>query len=180
MNLAELFFEQADQFVVLLDGFQRLDEDGLAAGAGAVDHALHAAFLLDFDGDDEALAADGDQFVLHRAAFGEAAKISAERFLDGAALLFDFAADAGEFGRGFVFERAVGLNLVAEAAQEFGEVGDLGRERADSAPLRSHGGGRLQRRSRATRRRDPRPGSRRGFRWFRERLRQCGISRPAS
>jgi len=44
----------------LVDGFQRFDEDGLAAGAGSVDYALDAAFLLDFDGDDEALASDGD------------------------------------------------------------------------------------------------------------------------
>ena len=95
MNLDELFFEQADEFVVLLDGFKRLDVDGLAAGAGAVDDALHAAFLLDFDGDHETLAADGDEFVLDGAAFGEAAQVAAQRILNGAALLFDLAADAG-------------------------------------------------------------------------------------
>ena len=47
VNLALLVFQQADEFVVLLDGFEGLDEDGLAAGAGAVNDALHAAFLLD-------------------------------------------------------------------------------------------------------------------------------------
>jgi hypothetical protein len=47
MNLGELLVEQADEFVVLLDGFERLDVNGLAAGAGAVDYALHAAFLLE-------------------------------------------------------------------------------------------------------------------------------------
>ena len=57
------------------------------------------------------------------------------------ALLFDFAADAGEFGRGVIFERAVGLNLVAEEAQEFGEVDDPGGESADGAPLALHAGG---------------------------------------
>ena len=158
MNLGEFFFQQADEFVVLLDGFEGLDEDGLAAGAGAVDYALHAALLLDFDGDDEAFAADGDEFVLHGAAFGEAAQISAQRFLDGAALLFDFAADAGEFGRGFVFERAVGLDLVAERAQEFGEVHDLSGERAHAAPVGAHGWRAGAARSRAIRRRDRRPG----------------------
>ena len=114
MDFRQLLFEQANEFVVLLDGFQRLDEYGLAAGAGAVDDSLHAAFLLDLYGDDEAFAADGDQFVLDRAAFGEAAQVSAERFLNRATLPFDFAADASQFGRGFIFERPVRLNLVAE------------------------------------------------------------------
>src|SRR5271167_5024078 len=58
MNLGELFVEQADEFVILLDGFQGFDVDGLATGAGAVNYALDAAFLLNFDGDDEAFAAD--------------------------------------------------------------------------------------------------------------------------
>ena len=70
VNLDELFFEQADQFIVLLNRFQRFDEYGLAAGTGSVDYALHAAFLLDLHRDDEALAADGDELVLHGAAFG--------------------------------------------------------------------------------------------------------------
>ena len=77
MNLGLFFIQQADQFVVLLDGFEGLDKYCLSAGTGAVDHALHAAFLLDFDRDHEALAADGDQFVLHGAAFGEFPQVAA-------------------------------------------------------------------------------------------------------
>ncbi len=50
MNLGLLVLQQPHQFVVLLDGLQRLDEHRLPAGAGAVDHALHAAFLLGFTG----------------------------------------------------------------------------------------------------------------------------------
>ena len=68
------FFEQADELIVLFDGFQGLDEYGLAAGAGAVYDSLHAAFLFDLYGDYEAFATDRDQFVLHRAAFGQRAK----------------------------------------------------------------------------------------------------------
>ncbi len=98
MDLDEFLFQQADEFVVLFDGFEGLDEDRLAAGAGAVNYALHAAFLLDFDGDDEAFAADGDEFVLHGAALGQAAQIAAQGFLNRAALLFDFAADAASSG----------------------------------------------------------------------------------
>ena len=141
-----------------------------------MDHALHAAFLLDFYGDDEAFAADGDQFVLHRAAFGEAAQISAQRFLNGAALLFDFAANAREFGRGFVVERSIGLDLVAELAEEFGEVDDLAGESAHPAASRSACWREDGARSRAIRRRDRRPGSRRESRWFRERRPRCALS----
>ena len=144
MNFGQLFFEQADQFVVLLDGFEGLDENGLAAGAGAVHDALHAALLFDFDGDDEAFAADGDEFVLHGAAFGEAAQISAQGFLNRAALFFDLAANAREFGGSFVVERAIGLDLVAEGAQEIGEVDDLSGESAHAAPVGLHGGGGMQ------------------------------------
>ena len=114
MDLGLFFIQQAHQFVVLLDGFERLDKDGLSAGTGAVHHALHAALLLDFYRDHEALAADGDQFVLHRAAFGEFPQVAAQRFLNLAFLLLDLAANAAQFGRRAIVERAVGQNLVAE------------------------------------------------------------------
>src|SRR4029079_9283861 len=41
-----LFLEQPHQFVVLLDGFERLDENRLAARTGAMYDTLHAPFLL--------------------------------------------------------------------------------------------------------------------------------------
>src|SRR4029077_7293279 len=68
MDLGLFFIEQTDKFVVLLDGFERLEKDRLAARTGAVDDALYAPFLLDFDRDHKALAADGDELVLHGAA----------------------------------------------------------------------------------------------------------------
>ncbi len=43
---AMLLVEQAHQLVVLLDGLERLDEDGLAAGGRSVRDALHAPALL--------------------------------------------------------------------------------------------------------------------------------------
>ena len=43
VNFEQLFFQQANQFVVLFNCFQRLDEDGLTAGACAVHDALYAA-----------------------------------------------------------------------------------------------------------------------------------------
>ena len=95
VNLGLFFVKQAHQFVVLLDGFERLDENGLPAGTGSVNHALDAAFLFDFDGNNETLATDGDQFVLDSAAFRQPAEITTQRFLNEAFLFFDIAADAG-------------------------------------------------------------------------------------
>ncbi len=145
MNLSQLFVEQAYQFVILLDRFQRLDEHGLAAGTCAMHHALHAAFLFNFHGDNKALAADGYQFVLHGAALGQLAQISAQRLLNLAPLLFDVAANSRQFGRSAIFQRAIGLNFVAKESQELGEVGYCFRERPGAAPIGSHVGGRMQR-----------------------------------
>ncbi len=143
MNLGEFFIQQADQFVVLLDGFERLDEDGLSAGTGAVHYALHAAFLLDFDRDHETLAADGDQFVLHGSAFGEFPQVAAQRFLYLTLLLFDFTANTAQLGRSAIVERAVGQDLVVERAQEGGEILDAGGKRGYGGPLGAHRGWRL-------------------------------------
>ena len=70
MDLRLLFVEQAHKVVILFDGFDGLDENCLAAGAGAVHDAGHTALLFDFYRDHETLSADRDQFVLHGAAFG--------------------------------------------------------------------------------------------------------------
>ena len=126
VNLRHFFVEQPHQFVVLVDGLQGLDKDGLPAGTGSVNHALHTALLLDLDRNHEALAADRDQLILHRAAFGQSAQIASERLLDRPLLPFDLAPDSRQFRRSAVFERAVRLDLVAKAAQEFGEVDNPG------------------------------------------------------
>ncbi len=98
VNFGLFFVEEADELVVLLDGFEGFDEDGLAGGGGAVDDAGDFAFELGFDGDDEAVAADGDEIVLSAAAFAEAAQGFAEALFDGAVLALHGAADAAEFG----------------------------------------------------------------------------------
>jgi hypothetical protein len=82
MDLDQFFFQQADQFVVLLDGFQRFDENGLSAGACAMDYALNTALLLGLNGDDESLAADRYELVLHCAVIGQAAQKAAKGILD--------------------------------------------------------------------------------------------------
>src|SRR5262249_55242213 len=69
MDLGLFFIEQAHQFVVLFDSLKWFHEDGLTARTGTVDDALHAALLLHLNGDNKAFSANGDQFVLHCAAF---------------------------------------------------------------------------------------------------------------
>src|SRR5271169_617105 len=62
MNLGLLFIQQADPFVVLLDGLERLYKHGLSAGTRSVYDTLHAPLLLNFHRNYETLAADGDKF----------------------------------------------------------------------------------------------------------------------
>src|ERR1700739_542684 len=100
MDFSLLFVQQSNQFIVLLDGLQRLNKNRLAAGTGAMDYSLHAALLLDLDRDHETLAANGHQLFLNGAAFGEMPQIITQRVLDGAFLLFDIAANARQLRRG--------------------------------------------------------------------------------
>jgi hypothetical protein len=79
-------------------------------------------FCSTLDRDDEALAADGDQFILHRAAFGEFAQIAAQRFLNLPLLLFDLAADAAQFRRGFDRRACHRAESCCETAQKASEV----------------------------------------------------------
>ena len=74
VDLGLFFVEEADELVVLLDGFEGFHEDGLAGRRRAVNDAGNLALELGFDGNDEAVAANGDEVVLGAAAFGEAAE----------------------------------------------------------------------------------------------------------
>jgi hypothetical protein len=63
-NLSLLFFQQAPQFVVLLDGFHRLDENRLSAGTRSVYNALDAPLLFGLHRYNETLAANRDDIFL--------------------------------------------------------------------------------------------------------------------
>src|SRR4029077_13919370 len=101
--------------------------------------------LLDFYGNDETFAADGDEFVLHGTAVGQPPQVAAQGFLDGAALFLDLAANARQFRRGLVVQSSIGLDLVAELSQEVREIDNLFREDADSVPVGLHICRRMQR-----------------------------------
>jgi len=118
VDLGLLFFEQPNQFVVLLDGFKRFNVDGLSGRAGAVNHAGDLALLLGFDGDDKAVPADGDEVVLRLVVGREAAQGRAQAFFDHALLALLLVADAGEFGARVIGECAVGEQLALDG---FGE-----------------------------------------------------------
>src|SRR5579872_5704445 len=139
-NFSLFLIEQANEFVVLLDSFQRLDKNRLPAGTCAVNHALHAALLLDLHGNHEALAADGNQLILNCATVGQPAQIALQRFLNSAPLLFDFATNAREIRRRAIFEGSVGVNFVAEKSQKIGEIEYARSQSANAVPLRSHAG----------------------------------------
>ena len=70
VNLGQLVLKEANQVVVELDGFKRLQVNGLPRGGRAVDDARNAPLRFRFDRDDETVAADGDEFVLRGAGFG--------------------------------------------------------------------------------------------------------------
>ena len=84
------------------------------------------AFELSFDGDDEAVAANGDEVVLGAAAFAEAAQGLAKALFDGAVLALHGAANAAEFGGGVVVEAAVGFDLPAQIDVGAGRGRDRG------------------------------------------------------
>ena len=97
MNLSLLFFDQAHQLVVLLDGFERLDVDRLSRGADAMDDAGDAALQLGANGNHEALAANGDQVFLRRA-FWRACAVRSGGFFDQTLLALLLAANSRSSG----------------------------------------------------------------------------------
>ena len=82
VHFARFFLGQAHQLVVEVDGFERLDEQRVAAGAGAVDHAIQLAALPGDERHHEALIADGDELLLQHAFFAVRFEEALERFLD--------------------------------------------------------------------------------------------------
>ena len=89
----------------------------------AVDDAGDAAAELGLDGDDEAFAAHGDDVVAWSEPSSRRER-AARRRLASIARCWRFhgAADAAELGAGVVGQRAVGLDLAAQGAEQRGEI----------------------------------------------------------
>src|ERR1700676_4735263 len=107
MQLGELVFEQSNQFIILLDGFERLDKNRLPAGTRSVHHARYTALVLRLDRNDEAFAAYRDNFFLRSAVLTKPPQVGLQRLLYGAPLLFDLTPNARQFRRRSVVECAV-------------------------------------------------------------------------
>src|SRR5580765_6170263 len=89
VDFAGFFLGEAHQFVVELDGFERLDEERVPAAAGSVNHAIDAPLAASDHGHHEAVIADGYEVFLQRAVRMMGAQKAFERMLDSLALLFD-------------------------------------------------------------------------------------------
>ena len=139
-NFAHLFFGEAHQLVIQVDGLDGLDEQGGAAGAGAVDDAIELAALAGDDGHDEALVADGDEFLLQNALIAVGTEKALERLLNGALLALDIAAQAVERHAGMIGHTAVGQYLAFEIFEERAEIADGLRAPAESRKAFGNGG----------------------------------------
>ena len=82
--------------IVGVDGFERLEENGLAGGAGSVHHTGDGAALFGANRNDEAIVAQSD--VVFAGGGVARAENLLERFLDCGASFADAGADAAESG----------------------------------------------------------------------------------
>jgi hypothetical protein len=140
------FVEEANQLIVLLDGLEGFDEDGLTGGGRTVNDAGNLPFELGFDGYDEAVTPNCDEVILGAAAFGEAAERFAEAFFDSAMLALHRAADTAELVRGVVVEGAVRFDFATKETEDRSQVvvEQWGRELGDAGPVVT---GRVRRRA---------------------------------
>ncbi len=124
VDFAHLLFGEAHQFVVEVDGFQRLDEQGMAAGTGAVNDAIQLAALPGDYRDHEALVANGDELLLEHAFLAMRAEEAFERILNGFLLPLDVAAQASQRHAGVVGNGAIGQDFAVQVLQQAAKIAD--------------------------------------------------------
>ena len=124
MRFAQLLFGQPHQVVVQVDGFQRLDEQRMAARAGAVDDAVDLLALAGNHRHHEALVANGDDLLLQYALFLVRAQEALQRIVNRLLLPFDLAAQAGQRDAGVVGDSAVRQNLSRHFLQHRAKLPD--------------------------------------------------------
>ena len=124
MDLARLILGQAHQFIVQVNGLERLHEQRVAAGTGAVNHAIDLAALSGNHRHHEALVADGDELFLEHAILAMRAQEAVEGFLDGFLLALDVATQAVERHAGVIGHAAIGQDLALELVQKRAKIAD--------------------------------------------------------
>ena len=134
-HLARFFFLQAHQFVVQIDGFERLEKQRLAGGTRAVDHAGQLAALAGNHRHHKALVADGDVFFLQNAFVAVGAQKALERFLNAFLLFLDLAAQAMQMRAGAIEHRSIGLDFAFDFFQQRAEIADALRALRQAAEI---------------------------------------------
>src|SRR5580700_9424187 len=79
-DFRDFFFGELNEAIIQIDGFERLDENGLAGRAGSVDDAWNGAAIAGANRNDEAIVAERD--VVFTNGFAACSKNAFERLLD--------------------------------------------------------------------------------------------------
>src|ERR1019366_7137675 len=111
MNFAAFGVLESHQFVVEIDGFERLQKQSLPRGTRAMNHARQLAALPHQHGDHEPLIANRDVFVLQYTFITVGLEEAFERILNRLLLLLDVAAYAIQVRARTIEHRTIGLNL---------------------------------------------------------------------
>ena len=125
--------------VVVLDGFKRLDENGLAGRAGGVHDALHLSPLGRAHRNDEAVVAQRDVIFARVAA--ASAQHALERFLNRLARAAHAGANAPQFGRSVVADFSVGQDGAANGRRERAKIRNGTGARGEQRKLPGGGAG---------------------------------------
>ncbi len=139
VNFAQLLFAHAHQLIVEIDCFERLDEQRVAASAGAVDHSFHATFAARDHGNHESIVADGHKVFLKSSVLLVRAQKTLERFLDQMALLLGVATQPRQSDAGMIGHCAVGENLSTQLRDQFAQIGNRGGMSAQAGKPLSRG-----------------------------------------
>ncbi len=120
-DLRHFLFGKLDEAIIQINGFERLDENSGAGGAGGVHDTGNRAAIGGANGNDEALVAQGDVILAGRLSAG--AQNGIERFLDFASRLSDAGADAFQMRRRVVANFTVGEHGAANGGEQVAEIG---------------------------------------------------------
>ena len=115
-NFDGFFLAELDEAIVEVDGIERLDENGLAGGAGGVDDAGHLAAVAGANGDDEAVVTQRDVVFAYRLAAG--AEDFLERLTDRRPRLDFSGANAPEVRRSIVADFTVGQYSATDGREQ--------------------------------------------------------------
>ena len=117
----------------------RLDEHRLAGAAGAMDDALELVAMVDGDGQDVMIAADGGVGIAEDLAQFGVAEQAADLVLDALVDVGELLADLGQFPAGHVEDVAAAVDAAGDGLGDRPEVLDRGEQvdqAADSARSR--------------------------------------------